>query len=64
MDIDLRCDSKKHALLLVDDHTVEIKCNSRFCGHRRGTVVLHRFDLASGQLVKTLRFAEPEEGKQ
>lgn len=42
----LRCISKKHAEV-IDDHTIEIKCSSRFCGAGRGIVILHRFDLIS-----------------
>lgn len=31
---------------------LEVKCRSRRCGHRQGVVVLHRFDLATGQEVE------------
>jgi hypothetical protein len=51
---DLRCDAKLHGRM-VDDHTFEAKCNSRFCGARAGQViVLHRWDIHSGALVETL----------
>lgn len=53
----LRCPSKKHAVL-ISDHVIEVKCNSRFCGARRGVVVLHRFDLISLQMT-THTFTDP-----
>lgn len=43
MAVDLRCDSKKHAVLIAPG-ILEIKCDSRFCGAVSGTVVLHQFD--------------------
>jgi len=58
MPTDLRCQGKKHGVL-IDDETVEIKCNSRWCGAASGIVVLHRFDLRSGELLETLRYADP-----
>lgn len=54
---ELRCDSKLHAIL--DEEFVEIKCGSRFCGAQPGVVILHRFDLRTGDLIKTLKFREP-----
>ena len=56
--IDLRCEAKKHGVL-IDDDTVEIKCNSRWCGAKPGTVVLHRFSSKTGELLETLRYADP-----
>lgn len=53
----LRCESKKHAEL-INDHVIEVKCSSRFCGARRGIVVIHRFDLATGNMT-TRRFQAP-----
>ena len=37
---------------------LEIKCDSRFCGAKPGIVVLHRFDLATGDVVETQRYRE------
>ena len=54
---DLRCESKKHGVLLGDD-VIEIKCDSRFCGARSGVVVLHRFDKVTGELLETLRYRD------
>lgn len=53
----LRCSSKKHAEV-INDHTIEVKCSSRFCGAGRGVVVLHRFDLISGKST-TRTFRDP-----
>lgn len=58
----LRCPSKKHAEV-ISDHVVEIKCSSRFCGARKGRVILHRFDLATGEMT-TRTFAEPPTQKK
>lgn len=60
MSRDLRCDNKKHGAL-VDAVTVEIKCDSRFCGAGRGVVVLHRWDLRTGEIVRTIKFKSPTE---
>jgi hypothetical protein len=56
---DLRCGAKKHGAM-VDDHTFEVKCSSRFCGAIAGQVVVfHRWDIRTGNLTKTLRFKQP-----
>lgn len=55
---DLRCDSKKHAVLVPGEY-LEVKCDSRFCGAQRGTVVLHRFDLQTGDMIKTIQYKNP-----
>jgi hypothetical protein len=62
--MDLRCISKKHGVLLIDEHVVEIKCNSRFCGAAQGVVVLHRFDLQTGECIGTRRFQYPKGNKK
>lgn len=46
--MDLRCAKKKHGVV-IDDHTIEIACDSYFCGKRPGIIVLHRFDLRTGE---------------
>lgn len=55
---DLRCDSKKHAVLIeeADSGTLEVKCDSRFCGAKPGAIVLHQFDLKTGKLQDTHRY--------
>jgi hypothetical protein len=55
---ELRCGGTMHAKLL-DDRILEVKCGRRSCGAKRGVVVLHTFDLNSGQMVGTARYAEP-----
>lgn len=54
---ELRCDHKLHGIL-VDDHTLETRCGSKFCGKAPGVVVIHRFDLRTGGFT-TRRYAEP-----
>lgn len=56
--MDLRCPTKLHAVLL-DGGLLEVKCGSRYCGAGQGTVVLHRFNTSSGELVETVRFKDP-----
>lgn len=55
--MDLRCEAKKHGEL--DDGVIEVKCSSRFCGAGPGVVVIHRFDVSTGELVSTHRFKDP-----
>lgn len=57
---DLRCPSKLHGRLDLEDSVIEIKCNSRFCGSASGVVVLHLYDAKSGALLKTSIFKDPE----
>lgn len=56
--MDLRCPAKKHGIV-VREGVVEIKCDSRFCGAEQGVTVLHRFDVATGELVETVQFKDP-----
>jgi hypothetical protein len=58
--MDLRCAGRKHGEL--HDGIVEFKCNFGKCGSRKGVVVIHRFDTFTGEMLETLRFAEPPEG--
>lgn len=55
---DLRCASKKHAVLVeeADKGILEIKCDSRFCGAQPGAIVLHRFDLKTGEMSDTKKY--------
>lgn len=55
---DIRCGAKLHARLISLD-VVEIKCDSRFCGSGKGTVVLHTFDIHTGKMIGTRRFKAP-----
>lgn len=51
----LRCEGNVlHGLVVEDEDikpqgTIEFRCKSRFCGKRAGNVVLHRFDLSTGE---------------
>jgi hypothetical protein len=56
--MELRCSNKLHGILR-DDGTIEVKCDSKFCGHGSGVVVLHRFDITTGELMETLNFKNP-----
>lgn len=58
--MDLRCEHIKHAELTAG--VIEVKCRSSYCGARKGVVVIHRFNAATGERLQTLRFAEPPEG--
>lgn len=60
---ELRCEGNiLHAL--VDDEgdkpagVIEVRCRSKFCGKDVGVVVLHRFDLGTGE-VTTRRYQDP-----
>jgi len=56
--MELRCPSKLHGILL-EGGVIEVKCDSRFCGHVSGVVVLHRFNAQTGELLETLNFKNP-----
>lgn len=59
--MDLRCESR--ILFGIIDHSeVEVKCRSHRCGAGEGVVVLHRFSLATGELVATNRYKNPRKG--
>lgn len=55
--MEVRCDNKKHAV--IEDGVIQIRCGSAFCGKRPGVVVLHMFDVASGNMIDTKRFKDP-----
>lgn len=58
--MDLRCGNGiLHGVL--DEGTVEFRCRSAKCGHMAGVIVLHKFNVTTGELVKTSVFAEPIE---
>ena len=54
---ELRCDTKLHGVL--HDGILEIKCRSNRCGAGPDVVVLHQFNILTGELIKTLTFREP-----
>jgi hypothetical protein len=60
--MELRCGAKLHAILF--EEYLEVKCNSRRCGHEPGVVVLHRFSRTTGELIETKRFRDPERSRE
>lgn len=57
--IELRCTGTMHGKLDIHDNRLEVKCGRRGCGASRGIVVLHTFDLTTGNMVGTRQFADP-----
>lgn len=57
--IQLRCGGTMHGRLNIRDGKLEVKCRRRSCGAGRGVVVLHTFDLTTGHMVGTNRYADP-----
>jgi hypothetical protein len=56
--IDLRCEGTLHGRL-TDDQWLEVKCDRRKCGHRKGVIVLHTINIRTGEVISTKRYAEP-----
>jgi len=54
---EMRCSAKLHGVV-IDGRFYEVSCGSRWCGKRTGNVVLHRFDLFTGEMT-TRYFKEP-----
>lgn len=64
MPIDLKCPNRsRHAVLDTEAEVVEVKCDRSHCGAGKGKVVLHRFNIHTGELVETLQFADPTHQK-
>lgn len=57
--IELRCGGTMHGKLSIHDGKLEVKCGRRGCGAKRGVVVLHTFDVTTGEMVGTQHFADP-----
>lgn len=56
----LRCDGTLHGIISDDaTGTLERSCHHIRCGYRKGLVILHTFDLTTGQIIQTKRFREP-----
>lgn len=60
--MELRCGKRLHAIL-ADDGILEISCRSALCGHKDGTVVIHRFNLTTGELINTKYYKDPSNMK-
>lgn len=60
--MEIRCDN---GILFgrLEDGVLEVKCRSRRCGHEAGVVVIHQFDLMTGELKGTLKFKDPANTK-
>jgi hypothetical protein len=58
MGVELRCDKRLHGVL-TDDGILEVSCRSALCGHVDGTVVIHRFDVNTGELIDTKMYKDP-----
>lgn len=54
---EIRCDFKLHGIL-ISDGVLEVKCSSALCGKKPGVVVLHRFDVHTGNLIETKKFKD------
>lgn len=57
--IEFRCPEGKLFGMLVDG-LLEVKCQSKFCGHTAGVVVIHRFNLVTGETLETRHFRDPQ----
>lgn len=56
---ELRCIGTMHGILSEDHRYLDVKCKRKSCGARFGVVVIHTFDLITGQLHKTVTYADP-----
>lgn len=61
--VDLRCEGNTLHGRVTDENTIEVKCKRRRCGHRPGVVVLHTFDIHTGELLSTKLWANPKPQK-
>jgi len=59
LSIELRCMGTMHGILSDDLTSIEVKCKRRSCGAFPGIIILHTFDLETGKLLKTKKYAEP-----
>lgn len=55
---ELKCSSGR-LLGNVDEGVIEISCRSTRCGKEPGVTVVHCFDVNTGELIRTRRFAQP-----
>lgn len=62
--IELRCGGTMHGKLDLEFLVLEVKCRHRRCGAKPGVVVLHTFNITSGDLVRTERYADPSIRKE
>lgn len=55
--MEFRCANSLHFKRLGD--VIEVKCRSKRCGAGGGNVVLHRFNINTGELVETQQYKDP-----
>lgn len=55
---ELRCENGILFGIILPDGRLEVKCRSRYCGSGPGVVVLHRFDVRTGECT-TRRYRDP-----
>lgn len=60
MAIELRCGKRLHGVL-TDDGVLEVACRSALCGHEPGVLVIHRFDVSTGEFLDTKRYKDATE---
>ena len=56
---ELRCENVTLHGILIESGVLEVKCRSSYCGAGVGKVVIHRFDVATGDLLETRKFRDP-----
>jgi hypothetical protein len=61
---ELRCNGRLHGRLDAERGTLEVTCPRRGCGAQKGVVVLHTFDIITGQLLDTELFRTPQVGRR
>lgn len=54
---ELRCRQRK-LFGIVDAGVLEVRCQSKFCG-QPGVVVIHRFDLLTGEMLDDKLYRDP-----
>ena len=64
--MELRCENRLHGRLSEVDgrQAVEIQCRSDFCKGPERAVVLHFFDIHTGDLIATRRYKNPIAGRE
>jgi putative transposon-encoded protein len=64
--MDIRCPHRKFGEVTEfsgKSGRIEIACPSRWCGKRTGVVVIHTFNLKTGELIGTRQFRSPKGDK-
>jgi hypothetical protein len=59
--MELRCPANVLFGIISDDANgmLEVKCRGKWCGHKSGVVVLHKFDLSNGKIVENQKYRDP-----